>query len=207
MWTLPHYTTQAICIILLAVQQWMMNLKSMVPNLLDHIKRAEVELVPCHDSILGSGKMAQILTVPLNVRWGISFTPGKVYTLQGVPGSHWKVSCVGLSQTEHSGILLPLPRKSPSFLRHPASRPCHILTRPALIENDFIALWEQTLLLTWRNIIQFLPLQLTMVMSLANMHVFAYTENFTAVLHNVCFWAVTTLIYVHECDRRIVKAF
>lgn len=70
---------------------------------------------------------------------GVSFTPGKVYPLQGVPGTHWKGSCVGLRQSEHYGILLPLPRKSPSFPRHPAFRPSHILTGPALIEKDFIA--------------------------------------------------------------------
>jgi hypothetical protein len=45
--------------------------------------------------------------------------------LQGVPGTHWKGSCVGLSQSEHYGILLPLPRNNPSFLRHPASKPSH----------------------------------------------------------------------------------
>jgi hypothetical protein len=44
---LPHYTNQAICIILLAAQEWMMNLKSMVPSLPGHIKWAEVKPLPC----------------------------------------------------------------------------------------------------------------------------------------------------------------
>jgi hypothetical protein len=71
MWTLPHYTTQTICIILFAVLQWMMNLKSMVPSLPNHTKWTEVKLVPCHDDIWGSGKTAQhILTTPLAARRG-----------------------------------------------------------------------------------------------------------------------------------------
>jgi hypothetical protein len=56
---------------------------------------------------------------------GDSFTSRKVYPLQGVLGTHWKGSCVGLSQSEHYGTLLPLPRNNPSFLRHPASKPSH----------------------------------------------------------------------------------
>lgn len=130
MWTLPHYTTQAIWIFLLAAQEWMLNLKSMASSLPDLMKWAEVKLLPCFircHAMTAYEEVARqhILTTPLDARRGVSFTSRKVHPLQGVPGTHWKGPCVGLSQSEHYGILLLLPRNNPSFLRHPASKPSH----------------------------------------------------------------------------------